>query len=50
MHGKASDIKLDGMDPDMVYDYLDKKYPDKYGIGKYKTFTHIDSRSKKARW
>ncbi|EFN9136236.1 serine/threonine protein kinase, partial [Escherichia coli] len=26
------------------------KYPNQYGLGKYKTFTHIDSRSKKSRW
>ena len=50
MYGKAVDFKLDGMNPDMVYDYLDKKYINLYGIGKYNTFTHIDSRSKKARW
>jgi len=25
-----------------VYDYLDKKYPHKYGIGKYRGRTHLD--------
>jgi uncharacterized protein YcbK (DUF882 family) len=50
LFGKAADVKLDGIPPKMVYEYLDNKNPNKYGLGKYKTFTHIDSRSKKARW
>ena len=29
--------------------YYDK-YPDKYGIGMYSSFTHIDTRRTKARW
>lgn len=48
--GTASDIRIAGVTPKEVYDYLDKKYPDKYGIGLYKTFTHIDVREKKARF
>jgi uncharacterized protein YcbK (DUF882 family) len=50
LYGKAGDIKLDGISPKMVYEYLDKKYPNKYGMSKYETFVHIDVRSKKARW
>ena len=33
-----------------VADYFDHNYPTSCGIGVYKTFTHIDSRSEKARW
>lgn len=33
-----------------VYDYLNTKYPKKYGIGNYDTFTHIDTRAIRARW
>lgn len=48
--GTAADIVVSGVSPLEVYSILDSKYPDKYGIGKYNTFTHIDVRSKKARW
>jgi uncharacterized protein YcbK (DUF882 family) len=47
---RAMDIIIRGVDPRDVYDYLCTKYPDKYGIGCYADFTHIDTRSKKARW
>jgi len=47
---KATDIVISGVSPTDVAHYLDKKYPDKYGIGLYETFTHIDAREIKARW
>lgn len=50
MQGIASDVHILGVSPKIVYKYLDKKYPEKYGIGLYKTFTHIDVRSCRARW
>lgn len=48
--GKAADIVVKGVAPDIVHAYLTAKYSGKYGIGKYKTFTHVDSRSTAARW
>jgi len=48
--GKASDIVISGLSPKVVYDYLVLRFPGQYGIGKYKTFTHIDVREKMARW
>ena len=48
--GKAADIVVSGLIPDEVYGYLDKKYPNTYGIGLYQTFVHIDVREHKARW
>lgn len=48
--GKGGDVKLEGIDPEEVYEHLDNKYPGRYGVGRYKTFTHIDVRAKKARW
>lgn len=48
--GKAIDFRIKGVDPSEVYDYLDQKYPNQYGIGKYNSFTHFDPRSYKARW
>ena len=48
--GKAADIVVKGVKPQEVYDYLNDKYPKTFGMGNYKTFTHIDSRNLKARW
>ena len=47
---KAGDIKVKGISSNKIYAYLDMKYPDKYGIGKYKGRTHIDVRPDRARW
>lgn len=33
-----------------IYDYLDRKYPNKYGIGLYNNRIHLDVRSDRARW
>lgn len=53
--GIAADIVVkhdngSAMSPDDVAQYLEDKYPDKYGIGRYKGWTHIDVRNTKARW
>jgi uncharacterized protein YcbK (DUF882 family) len=50
LYGIACDFKVDGVSSDEVYEYLDNKYPDKYGIGRYDGRTHIDVREDKARW
>lgn len=50
LFGKAADIVVKNTDPHKVYSYLYDKYPNKYGIGSYNTFTHIDVRKQKARW
>ena len=50
----AMDIKLfsDGhqIPPREVYNYIDKTYNFGFGIGDYSSFTHVDTRNKKARW
>ena len=48
--GIAADIVIKGVDPSDVYRYLNKVYNSRFGMGKYKTFTHIDVRVNKARW
>ena len=48
--GRAADFYIEGIDASMVYDYLDKLYPDRFGVGKYTTFTHVDTRANRARW
>lgn len=46
----AADIVVNGKPTEDVYFYLDTKYPNKYGIGLYDTWVHIDVRPNKARW
>lgn len=48
--GKAADIRVKGLLPAQVADYLERTYPGRYGIGRYATFTHIDVRPSPARW
>jgi len=47
---KAADIVVFGIDPSQVASYLEMAYTNKYGVGRYNTFTHIDVRTKMARW
>jgi hypothetical protein len=47
MKGVATDITIKGVSPDEVADACEKLFD---GIGRYDTFTHVDSRGKKARW
>lgn len=48
--GRAADIDVVGVSPKKVQEYLKNRHNDQYGIGSYKTFTHIDVRDQKARW
>lgn len=48
--GKAADFVVKGIHADLVADYLESLYPDRYGIGRYSGRCHIDVRAKKARW
>lgn len=50
LRGDAADIAVRGVAPNLVADYLESQYPDKYGIGRYRTFTHIDVRPTLSRW
>ena len=48
MYGRAADIVVSGVSPSAVYAYADSiGMP---GLGKYSSFTHIDTRSSKSRW
>ena len=44
--GNATDIQVKGMDPTAVQDACEHFD----GLGRYNTFTHVDSRGSKARW
>jgi len=58
MTGKAADILVERREgrawvmvpPDEVATALELRCPNEYGIGRYRTFTHIDVRSERARW
>jgi len=45
-YGTATDIVVKGMSPDEVADACESFS----GLGRYDSFTHVDSRSGKARW
>lgn len=51
MYGRADDFKLfirvsgEQIDPDMIAEYLETKYPGRFGIGRYSNRTHADSRT-----
>jgi len=47
---RAADIQVEGKTPEQVADYIQKWYPDSLGLGRYETFTHVDTRKHKARW
>ena len=50
LYGRAADIVIAGVSADQVFLYLNAKYPNKYGMGSYINFTHIDTRSSRVRW
>lgn len=50
MYGIAADFHVVGVAHKTVYDYLNKKYPNKYGIGLYSWGIHVDTRPTKSRW
>lgn len=48
--GMAADFVVKGVKTKEVYDYLDEKYPNWFGIGLYSGWVHLDSRATPARW
>ncbi|MCK5605557.1 DUF882 domain-containing protein [Candidatus Pacearchaeota archaeon] len=50
LNGKAADISVSAFSPKQIGEILDKWYPDKYGIGVYRNWVHVDVRQKIARW
>jgi uncharacterized protein YcbK (DUF882 family) len=50
VRGRAADIQVKGVSPFIIQRYLKEKYPNKFGIGSYTLFTHIDTRTKMGRW
>ena len=50
LYGLAADIQVSGVSPSDVADYAEKLLPNTGGVGRYKTFTHVDVRTVKGRW
>lgn len=56
LHGRASDFYLydkntnTHIDDNIVADYLENKYPNSLGIGRYIGRTHVDTDTNKRRW
>jgi len=54
MLAKAADIKVAGMSPDEVraaiLQLIDEGKMQQGGLGRYRSFTHYDVRTRKARW
>ena len=49
-YARAADIQVSGASPDEVYEFAAREFPS-LSIGRYDTFTHIDTRTKgPARW
>lgn len=48
--GTAADIVVSGATPKEVAQYAEHLMPNSGGVGLYKTFTHVDVRSSRARW
>lgn len=49
-NGLAADIRVEGVSPDRVADHAEQLLGDHGGVGRYKTFTHVDTRANKSRW
>ena len=47
---KAVDFRVESVPAEIVYNFLTMRFPNKYGFGRYRFFTHADSRLVKSRW
>ena len=50
LYGRAADIVVRNVPASEVYEYLNVRFPDDYGMKAYSTFTHIDTRTNRGRW
>ena len=48
--GVAADIIVHKTPANKVQDYLLNRFKDRFGIGCYRSYTHIDVREERARW
>lgn len=51
LYGRAADIFIMAVPPEKIAAYIDSKWPNRFGVGVYKSWIHVDSRSgHPARW
>ena len=50
LEGVASDIKVEGVSPEAVFNFVDTLVGDEGGAAEYETFVHLDARGYRARW
>lgn len=51
LYGRAADFKVKNVNPEQVYDFIDAYAPNKWGLGLYSSWVHVDTRSgPMARW
>jgi uncharacterized protein YcbK (DUF882 family) len=48
--GQAADFAVYDTTPDQVVEYLEANFPDRYGVGKYPEWVHLDVRANRVRW
>lgn len=50
LKGTAADFTLEGISNNQVQEYVLRENYDRFGIGRYRGFTHLDVRGYVARW
>jgi len=51
LYGRAADFSIEGVSPIKIAKFIDSKYADRFGLGIYSSWVHIDTRSNgPARW
>lgn len=50
MYGRAADIVVEDVKPEVVYNFLCESFPYSCGFGLYSSFVHVDCRVTKSRW
>jgi len=48
--GMACDFQVRNIKTELVLEFIDQEFPEKYGVGTYNTFNHLDVRLNKTRW
>lgn len=49
-HGNAADIRIPGITPLALYNFINSFYRNSLGLGLYDTFVHVDVRDGNGRW
>jgi len=50
LHGRAADFKIEGVEPELIANFIIRHAPNKFGVGIYPSWIHLDSRDTPARW